>query len=109
MPANVIVNEKYMKDEEYKKYLPIRVEFDEKMIWVTLADGRVIGNPLFWHSWLAKATPEQRSNMILRVYSVDWPDLDEGLDIEGMLRGIRSGGAASELQTEQDSDRQTTS
>jgi hypothetical protein len=90
MPTKVLKNEKYMKDDEYRKYLPVKVDFDDKMVWVTLADGRVIGNPLLWHPWLVRATPEQRSNMILRVYSVDWPDLDEGLDIEGMLRGIPS-------------------
>ncbi len=90
MPVKVLKNKKYMNDDEYRKYLPIEVTFDDKMVWVTLADGRVIGNPLSWHPWLANATPDQRSSMILRVYSVDWPDLDEGLDIEGMLRGIPS-------------------
>ncbi len=104
MPVKVLVNDKSMKDEEYRKYLPVAVDFDEKMIWVTLADGRVIGNPLSWHPWLANATPEQRANMILRVYSVDWPDLDEGLDIEGMLRGIPS---VSVRQTEQDTPHQS--
>jgi hypothetical protein len=91
-------------EEEYRKYLPVGVEFDDKMIWVTLADGRVIGNPLSWHPWLATATPEQRDNIILRVYSIDWPDLDEGLDVEGMLRGIPS---ATARQTEQDSANQS--
>ncbi len=86
---------------EYRRYLPVAVDFDDKLVWVTLADGRVIGNPLSWHPWLENATPEQRANMTLRVYSVDWPDLDEGLDIEGMLRGIPS---ARVRQTEQDAE-----
>ena len=68
---------------------PVAVEFSDDAVWVTLADGRVIGNPLAWHPWLAQATSEQRANVDLRAFSVDWPDLDEGLDIEGMLRGIR--------------------
>lgn len=68
---------------------PVAVAIDHEMVWVTLADGRVIGNPLSWHPWLAEATPAQRANYELRAFSVDWPDLDEGLDIEGMLRGIR--------------------
>lgn len=59
------------------------------MVWVTLADGRVIGNPLAWHPWLAAATSEQRANVELNPFDVWWTDLDEGLDIEGMLRGIR--------------------
>jgi len=47
------------------------------------------GNPLDWHSWLAIASPEQQAHVELRHYSVDWTDLDEGLDIQGMLMGIR--------------------
>ncbi|MBN1966574.1 MAG: DUF2442 domain-containing protein [Anaerolineae bacterium] len=68
---------------------PIAVEIRDGAVWVTLADGRVIGNPLDWHPWLADATPAQQANYELCPFSVDWPDLDEGLDIEGMLRGIR--------------------
>jgi hypothetical protein len=49
----------------------------------------VIGNPLAWHPWLAAAAPEQRANVELNPFDVWWTDLDEGLDIEGMLRGIR--------------------
>ena len=67
---------------------PIAVAFDDSNVWVELADGRWIGNPLTWHPWLATATPQQRANTDLRAFSVDWPDLDNGLDIEGMLRGI---------------------
>ena len=68
---------------------PVEVVIRDEKVWVTLADGRVIANPLAWHPWLANATSEQQANVELNVFSVDWPDLDEGLDIEGMLRGIR--------------------
>lgn len=67
---------------------PIAVEIRDGLVVVTLADGRVIGNPLEWHPWLAQATPEQQTHVELRHYSVDWTDLDEGLDIQGMLMGI---------------------
>jgi hypothetical protein len=73
----------------YETDRPVAVRFDDQTVWVTLADGRIIGNPLEWHSWLAEATAEQRTNRELRAFSVDWPDLDNGLDIEGMVRGIR--------------------
>ncbi len=56
---------------------------------MTLADGRDVSNPLDWHPWLANATLEQFSNFELDAFSVYWPDLDEGLGVEGMLRGIR--------------------
>ncbi len=76
-------------DFDPKKDRPVAVEIRDGKVWVTLADGRVIGNPLSWHPWLAAATPEQQAHVDLRSFSVDWPDLDEGLDIEGMLRGVR--------------------
>jgi hypothetical protein len=30
---------------------PVHVAFREGKVWVTLADGRVIANPLDWHPW----------------------------------------------------------
>ncbi|HVU12868.1 MAG TPA: DUF2442 domain-containing protein [Phototrophicaceae bacterium] len=67
---------------------PTAVEIKNGLVLVTLADGRVIGNPLDWHPWLANASAEQQAHVELHHYSVDWPDLDEGLDIQGMLMGI---------------------
>ena len=80
-----------MGDFEYNHETdrPVSITIGNVMVWVTLADGRVIGNPLRWHPWLAAATSEQQANYELGAFSIDWPDLDEGLDIEGMLRGIR--------------------
>lgn len=69
---------------------PVKVEITDGLVSVTLADGRIISNPLDWHPWLRDASPEAQAHYELRAFSVDWPDLDEGLDIEGMLRGIHS-------------------
>jgi hypothetical protein len=68
---------------------PVAVSLHDGKVWVTLADGRDISNPLEWHPWLANATPEQLAQVELDAFSVYWPTLDEGLDVEGMLRGIR--------------------
>jgi len=68
---------------------PVAVEIIDHHIIVTLADGRRISNPLDWHPWLAQATHEQQARIELSAFSVDWPDLDEGLDIQGMLDGVR--------------------
>ena len=68
---------------------PVEVAFTDHDVVVTLSDGSKVSNPLSWHWWLEQATPEQRANMEFYSDSVDWPDLDEGLDIEGMLRGIK--------------------
>ena len=58
------------------------------VVYLTLADGRVIGNLLDWYPWLAAATPEQQANVELYVLSAYWPDLDDGIDVAKMLKGI---------------------
>jgi hypothetical protein len=81
-----------MKDPfefDYDRDRPVSVEFQGELVTVTLADGRRISNPIDWHPWLAAATPQQRANVEHSAFSVYWPDLDEGLDIQGMLFGIR--------------------
>jgi hypothetical protein len=72
-----------------EKDRPIAVRIHDGLVSVTLADGRIISNPLDWHPWLAQATGAQQEHVELHAFSVDWPDLDEGLDIQGMLQGIR--------------------
>lgn len=74
---------------QYSKGKPVAVIFDKAYIYVRLADERVIGNPLAWHPWLAKATDSERANVKLYHLSVWWPDLDNGLDIRGMMEGVQ--------------------
>ncbi len=69
----------------YDKDRPTAVEIQGNKVLVTLADGRVAGTALALHPWLAKASAEQQANYQLWPFSVDWPDLDEGLDIEWVL------------------------
>ena len=66
------------------------VRFDADSLTVILADGRKISTPLSWYPRLANATPEQRRNwrFIGTGEGIHWPDVDEDLSIESMLRGI---------------------
>lgn len=66
----------------------VAVEFEDNTVYLRLVDGRVIGNPLDWHPWLAKATPEQQQNVEMYDLAAYWPDLDEGLDVEEMMKGM---------------------
>jgi uncharacterized protein DUF2442 len=66
---------------------PIALKIRDGMVWVTLKDMRVIGAPIRWFPWLANASPEQQANFELHAFSIYWPDLDDGLDIEAMLTG----------------------
>lgn len=61
---------------------------DDELI-VGLRDGRTIAVPLAWFPRLLNATPEQRKHWELAGagYGIHWPDLDEDLSTEGLLRG----------------------
>jgi hypothetical protein len=67
----------------------LRVVVDSERITATLADGRVIGVPLWWSWRLERATPEQRANyrILGDGEGFHWPDVDEDISVEGMLRG----------------------
>jgi Protein of unknown function (DUF2442) len=66
----------------------IAVDFQDDMVLLRLADGRIIGNPLDWHPWLSSATSEQRMNVEMYELSVYFPELDDGLDVEEMVKGV---------------------
>ena len=65
------------------------VRFTEDVLIVDLLDGRTISVPLAWYPRLLSATPEQRANwrMAGGGFGIHWPDIDEDLSTEGMLRG----------------------
>jgi hypothetical protein len=56
---------------------------------VALRDGRTISVPLAWYPRLLNATSAQRKNWQVAGggYGIHWPDLDEDLSTEGLLRG----------------------
>lgn len=61
----------------------------EDTLSVTLMDGRTISVPLVWYPRLLDASPEQRQNWQIAGagYGIHWPDVDEDLSSEGLLRG----------------------
>ncbi len=65
------------------------VKVTEDTLSVTLMDGRTISVPLVWYPRLLHATPEQRQNWQIAGggYGIHWPDVDEDLSAEGLLRG----------------------
>jgi hypothetical protein len=66
-----------------------QVEVTAETITAHLVDGRVISVPLQWSWRLADATPAQRANWVLigDGYGIHWPDVDEDISADGMLRG----------------------
>jgi hypothetical protein len=65
------------------------VKFTRETIRVALRDGRTIIVPLVWYPRLQQATPAQRKNWRIAGggYGIHWPEIDEDLSTEGLLRG----------------------
>lgn len=65
------------------------VRFTEGDLIVDLLDGRTISVPLAWYPRLLSATREQRANWRVAGggFGIHWPDVDEDLSTEGLLRG----------------------
>ena len=65
------------------------VQCSEDTLCVDLADGRSLSVPLAWFPKLLHATTEQRQRWELAGagFGIHWPELDEDLSSEGLLRG----------------------
>jgi hypothetical protein len=72
------------------------VSFDAERLIVDLMDGRTIAVPLAWYPRLLDATPEQRADWEVAGagYGIHWPQIDEDLSVEGLLRGAPAARAA---------------
>lgn len=66
------------------------VEFDDEMMHVALADGRVISVPIIWFPTLSDATMAERSNYEISPagIGIHWPELDEDLSVAGLMAGV---------------------
>ena len=67
----------------------LSVSFTTDTLTLDLMDGRSIAAPLAWFPRLLHATSEQRENWQLggAGYGIHWPDIDEDISSEGLLRG----------------------
>lgn len=72
------------------------VRFDAHSLIVDLMGGRTISAPLAWYPRLSNASPEQRAHWEKcgGGFGIHWPDLDEDLSTEGLLRGAPAAKAA---------------
>jgi Protein of unknown function (DUF2442) len=72
------------------------VRCDEHSLIVDLMDGRTISAPLAWYPRLLHATAEARATWETcgGGYGIHWPEIDEDLSTEGLLRGAPASRAA---------------
>ena len=78
-----------MSDSGFKPGEQVKaVYFTEDTLAVDLMDGRTIIVPLVWYPRLLEASSEQRGNWKISGagYGIHWPDLDEDLSTDGLLR-----------------------
>ena len=70
------------------------VYFTRDSLVVDLLDGRTISVPLTWYPKLLNATQKQRSHWEIcgGGYGIHWPEVDEDLSTEGLLRGAPAAG-----------------
>lgn len=68
--------------------LAVSVTIAPDELIVTLADSRRVSVPLAWFPKLARATAGQLQNYELLGdgEGIHWPDLDEDVSVEGLLR-----------------------
>ncbi|MGV8073875.1 MAG: DUF2442 domain-containing protein [Syntrophobacteraceae bacterium] len=80
------MNTSVIKPGERVKY----VHFTEDTLSVDMVDGRTITAPLAWFPRLLHATVQQRENWQVcgGGFGIHWPDIDEDLSTEGLLRGV---------------------
>jgi hypothetical protein len=66
----------------------VDVEVTSDALCVALADGRELRAPLAWFPRLLDASPEQRRHwrLIGSGQGIHWPDVDEDISVESLLR-----------------------
>ena len=82
--------------------LPLRVvnvTVTDDTLTVDLEDGRTISVPIGWYPRLAYGTTVERNNFEISGagYGIHWTDLDEDINIEGLLLGKKSGESPTSL------------
>ena len=85
--------------ERASEPLAIGLEVTDDELIVSLADGRKLSVPIVWYPRLANASPQQRRNwkVIGPGVGFHWPDVDEDLSVEGMLRGVPAPGIRPQI------------
>ena len=69
------------------------VRVDDRELVVALTDGRTLTVPLWWYPRLLHATPAQRERFEIGRFGMHWPEIDEDIELAGLLVGAKAPGA----------------
>ncbi|MBZ5759615.1 DUF2442 domain-containing protein [Rhizobium sp. VS19-DR104.2] len=72
---------------------PIKAWCSADEVHVTLADGRTISAPLWWYPFLLDLDQSALNDIELMYEGVWWPEVDEGISVQSMFRGVKAPGA----------------
>jgi hypothetical protein len=84
-----------------------RIRVTDAALVVDLHDGRQVSVPLEWYPRLAagQAAERRRWELIGSGVGIHWPDLDEDISVDALLRGQRSNESQASLRKWQASRR----
>lgn len=76
------------------------VTVTDDSLTVDLVDGRTVSVPLSWYPRLSHASSPERDNwrLVGRGEGIHWPDIDEDISVDGLLRGRPSGESQDSLK-----------
>ncbi|MBC2772084.1 DUF2442 domain-containing protein [Rhizobium sp. AQ_MP] len=80
-------------DDNWEEFEPVEAKCSDSELEVVLANGLKLSTPLWWYPPLLAASSEARNRIELSPSGVHWPELDEDLSIDGMLKGRKYPGA----------------
>ena len=78
-----------IKRENVVEPAAIRVWVEERLIFIELTDGRIIGFPADRFKLLSQATNDQLRHVKLRLngFALRWEELDEDITVPGVVAG----------------------
>jgi hypothetical protein len=66
------------------------VRCTDRDLVVALTDGRTVTVPLWWYPRLFRAAPEQRADFEIGRFGIHWPEIDEDIELAGLLLGAKA-------------------
>ena len=86
------------------------VKVTDDTLTVDLTDGRTISAPILWYPRLAYGTSEERNHWELNGdgIGIHWPELDEDISVENLLKGQSSSESQQSLKRWLDQRQQKT-